>query len=1233
MKHIRLSKRLLAVLLAVIITAGLSSVAFDAIAETAAGLDETEKAGTPSMALWFLDNYTVNFDANGGAGTPPETQSFNYGEGKTLNANTFTRTGYTFSGWNRKADGTGAAYADAESVNNLIPSQPTRYIRIYMGGNNENYANHITEIEVYGQSSVNLAAGKTSGGTGTEDMGRLTDGIKDCTAGYYEFSAATPQYVTIDLGAVYDVTEVRLWRYWNGGRYYKDTVIVLSETDNLTPNFDNYVLYNADYTNRFGYGAGRDIAYLETQEGMSFRVTYYSDRPLHSARYVRVYMNGNSVDAYNHISELAVYARNRQNIAAGKPILESAASGQDAAVVTDGMVYASGDSSRIFSYGSTNLGTEDYITLDLGASVDITEVRLWRTLNRAYHNTVIVLSDNNIFNDSDDCVIFNGDKANTFGFGFGDDEEYQESVNGKSFYVTEPDADTSLSYPAQYIRVYSLGNTYDVGYNGHKINRITDIEVYDDNSVDVASGKCGSITDGDETSSVGYGDYPGTPDGNNYYTIDLGAVYNVANVNLKRYWNNYADYHNTISYHNTVIVLSQNRTFQDGDICVIWNSDDTNSFGFGSGTDEEYQESALGNTFYIPAAETPLPARSTTLYARWTPNSYTVTYKDGVGAGEDFVENCTYDTEFPVIAGSHISSRTGYTFVDWLSDGTHYTEDQTVKNLTATPNGNVDMIAHWRPNTYTLTYKPGVAEGVNIADGTKTYDTAFFTKPSHTYSNPGYAFAGWLCSNGTTYSAGQGVSNLTADDGAAMTMTAQWAEVTVDGLVIGSLSVGQPLSMSRISYGSIQYIVNDTPVNVAGTLSWEDDSAIFDGSAASAIFTPADSLYNPVELILTPPTSQTASGRVLEEFTGTQGGTVEDGFTAIFNSGVLDDSDKLTFTPALPSGTRLIISADNLYYYYIADSEVSTLPLSSFSQMGTADIAFSGSTGATLRVCVDFSHLTGGYLTPGDVTVRLTTSSSAPVAAAKLSLDSDPAEVVTPAGEASPGTASSADNAVSSAVDVTVSGTGSKVLVFSLLDGEGNPQSLPNFSKVRLTKPDGSIVSPDVIRGNVAIFDLGAGDFDGAVFSVSYTGLAAGDYKIATYICVTDFVGYPMNVVVDNVTTGVLTVTAPPSYILRVMPSVGYGRTVEHDGTVAFSVNYSTPAEQTLVVKCAAKVDGNYEEASAQSYTYGDDIVGPAALAGAGTAEVRLVAPTSPGVYRYTFILDSAETHYNIIVK
>ena len=61
-------------------------------------------------AQWTaLPNHTVTFNSNLGTGTmSPQTANVP----TALTANTFTRSGYTFSGWNTLANGTGTAYAD-----------------------------------------------------------------------------------------------------------------------------------------------------------------------------------------------------------------------------------------------------------------------------------------------------------------------------------------------------------------------------------------------------------------------------------------------------------------------------------------------------------------------------------------------------------------------------------------------------------------------------------------------------------------------------------------------------------------------------------------------------------------------------------------------------------------------------------------------------------------------------------------------------------------------------------------------------------------------------------------------------------------------------------------------------------------------------------------------------------------------------------------------------------------
>ncbi|HZK23968.1 MAG TPA: InlB B-repeat-containing protein, partial [Oscillospiraceae bacterium] len=68
-------------------------------------------------AVWVVNSYTVSYDANGGTGRT-ESSSHSYDLAKTLMANGFKRTGYTFSGWAARSNGA-TIYKNEESVSNL----------------------------------------------------------------------------------------------------------------------------------------------------------------------------------------------------------------------------------------------------------------------------------------------------------------------------------------------------------------------------------------------------------------------------------------------------------------------------------------------------------------------------------------------------------------------------------------------------------------------------------------------------------------------------------------------------------------------------------------------------------------------------------------------------------------------------------------------------------------------------------------------------------------------------------------------------------------------------------------------------------------------------------------------------------------------------------------------------------------------------------------------------------
>lgn len=142
-------------------------------------------------------------------------------------------------------------------------------------------------------------------------------------------------WLQLDLGEEKSIEEVHLYRYWEDGRTYNDTVILLSTNENFIPE-ETLVLWNANTSDETtwpgtGNGAsdghtlpvGNDEAYAETADGLTISLSQKdlswldgnTEREISlnedgfTARYVRVYMNGNSVNNCNHIKEITVIAK------------------------------------------------------------------------------------------------------------------------------------------------------------------------------------------------------------------------------------------------------------------------------------------------------------------------------------------------------------------------------------------------------------------------------------------------------------------------------------------------------------------------------------------------------------------------------------------------------------------------------------------------------------------------------------------------------------------------------------------------------------------------------------------------------------------------------------------------------------------------------------------------------------------------------------------------------------
>ena len=131
------------------------------------------------------------------------------------------------------------------------------------------------------------------------ELAFLTDGDKSGVDGTYVELGPGVQWVQIDLGAPAKLAAVAVWHFHSQARVYHDVIVQVSDDPAFKQNVR--MLYNNDDDNTAKLGKGADLAYVETNQG---RVI---DAKGATARYVRLYSNGNTSDELNHYCEVEVF--------------------------------------------------------------------------------------------------------------------------------------------------------------------------------------------------------------------------------------------------------------------------------------------------------------------------------------------------------------------------------------------------------------------------------------------------------------------------------------------------------------------------------------------------------------------------------------------------------------------------------------------------------------------------------------------------------------------------------------------------------------------------------------------------------------------------------------------------------------------------------------------------------------------------------------------------------------
>ena len=169
----------------------------------------------------------------------------------------------------------------------------------------------------------------------------------------------------------------------------------------------------------------------------------------------------------------------------------------------------------------------------------------------------------------------------------------------------------------------------------------------------------------------------------------------------------------------------------------------------------------------------------TTLYAKWTGNTYYIKYNANGGSGT--MENSTHIYGTSSSLSLNTFTREGYDFAGWAVSATGtkaYSDGGKVTRATSTNGGIYNLYALWTEASRVITLATNNSEMGDVSGGgTFVYGTeqTFYACPIS-----GCGFMYWIDDNGNTYTSNPLTLTITTD----MTLTAIFLNGILDGLAV-----------------------------------------------------------------------------------------------------------------------------------------------------------------------------------------------------------------------------------------------------------------------------------------------------------------------------------------------------------------------------------------------------------------------------------------------------------------
>ena len=701
-------------------------------------------------AQYRANTYRIVFDRNADDATGDmPSMDMTYASTKNLTANSYSRTGYTWNGWNTQADGRGTSYRNGQSVSNLVTADngsvtlyaqwvPNTYTIKFVDGH-DGTAIKSVQLE-YGSAITAPNAPEHAGYTATgwdKTPGNVT-GDETFTMSY-RANTYTVRFDKNNQAATGSMSDQqmaygtakklnrnafsytgRTWIGWTtksdgSGKSYKDeeSVSNLTEVDGGTVTLYAQWSTNA-YTVRFI--DGHDSTVIKTQQVDYGKSATAPDKPVHKG-YTASEWNGNYSNITKNIDITVNYSPNRYKI-------------------------------KFDSNGGTS-----------GSMSDI----------EAVYDAKKSLPANDFSRTGYQWAGWNDNAAGT-GKAYTDGQQVTNLTDVSGGKVTLYAQWTPNLYKIQFNKnrndasgtTASISMTYDVSKN--------------------------LTANGFSSPSASFSGWNTKENGTGTAYRDNESVRNLSAspndiVTLYAQWS-------TNTYAVTFIDGHTNKTIA------------TMNVEYGGTVTPPAKPVHTGYTASSWDGNYTNVTHNESVTLSYRANSYSIAFDSNGGSGTMPNQQLKYDTSVRLDANTF--TRTGYTFTGWKgkTGDASYTDRQEVTNLSATDGDTVTLVAQWKANSYTVKFDSNGGSGT-MAPQKMTYGTPTrLTK--NAFSNTGHTFSGWRCGdrqNGQIYRDSEEVSNLVAENGGSTTMYAQWDTNDVSVTFVDG-HTGKVIEKKTVKYGS-----------------------------------------------------------------------------------------------------------------------------------------------------------------------------------------------------------------------------------------------------------------------------------------------------------------------------------------------------------------------------------------------------------------------------------------------